>query len=174
MCVDPYSAKDSEEPGRDLSPLSEQFRPLLGTRLANSSPNRLESPLARWARQAPPRCLSGVAVRCCLQKDARVTSGPLCSSFLRNHCPHSLFLCLETSFFEHLIWFSIRFQWSEGTCYTSYSLHLVFIYLCQHFIHGHGPCFIYFCIQQSTLHRTLRRTNIQEMTGERRMMSPRH
>ena len=50
--------------------------------------------------------------------------------------------------------------------------HVVFIYLCEHFIHGHGLCFIYFCIQRSIVYRTPHRMNVQEVTVDQRMTSP--
>ena len=49
---------------------------------------------------------------------------------------------------------------------------VVFIYLCEHFIHGHGLYFLYFCIQCSIVYRTLHRMNVQEVTVDQRMTSP--
>ena len=44
--------------------------------------------------------------------------------------------------------------------------HLVFIYLCKHFTHGHGPRFIYLCTRENTSYRELQTINFQEMTAD--------
>ena len=90
-------------------------------------------------------------------------------SSLGNPCPHH---CSPvsglTARFSHPVFYSGLTL--SGTRCTHYScgaevggfFHLVFIYLCEHFIHGHGPCFLYLYIQHSTMYRTLRRMNVQE------------